>query len=236
MKSFEDAKYVITTDKKDFAKKLTPYVIYGGLLINGKNIDVEDVNDIICGYNSPKLSVKDVLDITDIKCAWRYAVKNFDTEIDVDFLCKINSEIFWANIQKRGTLRKIKLPIEGINKPLAEPDALLMKKALRVIQNQEQGITAKAIKLFAYIIRVKPFLKRNTLTAYLVANKYLAENGCKILYVEADKQVDFWKETVKFDGGKINEEQYCRYIYENVTPVDTAMLNMLNVERQNIAE
>ncbi len=85
-------KYHLTKDQNLFlAKKVLVSNIYNSVRLEGINITYSDTKTILEGVNVPTLKLDEINCILNLRDAWNFVLTNIDDEIDLNFICKVNS-------------------------------------------------------------------------------------------------------------------------------------------------
>lgn len=184
-------KYQLTKEQNLFlAKKVLVSNIYNSARLEGINTTYPDTKTILEGINVPSLKLDEITCILNLRDAWNYVLTNIDSEINLDFICKVNSYVSRNESLEWGVLRNSTVGINGVDYisdiPIKEDVVNNINKIL-----QEENVTEKAIDLMLYLMRSQVFLDGNKRTSMIIANKILIENGCGVITVKEENINEF---------------------------------------------
>ena len=184
-------KYHLTKEQNLFlAKKVLVSNIYNSARLEGINITYSDTKTILEGVNVPSLKLDEINCILNLRDAWNYVLTNINSEINLDFICKVNSYVSRNESLEWGVLRNGKVGINGVD---YIPDIPIKEDVISNINKilQEENVTKKAIDLMLYLMRSQVFWDGNKRTSMIIANKILIENGCGIITVKEENINEF---------------------------------------------
>ena len=184
-------KYQLTKEQNLFlAKKVLVSNIYNSARLEGINTTYPDTKTILEGVNVPTLKLDEINCILNLRDAWNYVLTNIDSEINLDFICKVNSYVSRNESLEWGVLRNGKVGINGVD---YIPDIPIKEAVINNINKilQEENVTEKAIDLMLYLMRSQIFWDGNKRTSMIIANKILIENGCGIITVKEENINEF---------------------------------------------
>lgn len=184
-------KYQLTKEQNLFlAKKVLVSNIYNSARLEGINTTYPDTKTILEGVNVPTLKLDEINCILNLRDAWNYVLTNIDSEINLDFICKVNSYVSRNESLEWGVLRNGKVGINGVD---YIPDIPIKEDVINNINKilQEENVTEKAIDLMLYLMRSQVFWDGNKRTSMIIANKILIENGCGIITVKEENINEF---------------------------------------------
>lgn len=184
-------KYQLTKEQNLFlAKKVLVSNIYNSARLEGINTTYPDTKTILEGVNVPTLKLDEINCILNLRDAWNYVLTNIDSEINLDFICKVNSYVSRNESLEWGVLRNGKVGINGVD---YIPDIPIKEDVINNINKilQEENVTEKAIDLMLYLMRSQVFWDGNKRTSMIIANKMLIENGCGIITVKEENINEF---------------------------------------------
>ena len=179
-------KFHLTKEQNLFlAKKTLALNIYNSARLEGINTTYPDTQTILEGVNVPTLKLDEINCILNLRDAWNYTLTNIDAEVNLDFICKVNSFVSRNESLEWGVLRNGKV---GINSVDYIPDIPNEKDIINNIENilKEKSTTLKSINLMLYLMRSQVFWDGNKRTSMIVANKILIQNGCGIITVKEE--------------------------------------------------
>lgn len=184
-------KYHLTKEQNIFlAKKVLVSNIYNSARLEGINTTYPDTKTILEGVNVPSLRLDEINCILNLRDAWNFTLSNIDTDITLDFICKVNSFVSRNESLEWGVLRTGKVGINGVD---YIPDIPNREDVITNINEilKEENITSRSLNLMLYLMRSQIFWDGNKRTAILVANKLLISNGCGIISVKEDDINEF---------------------------------------------
>lgn len=179
-------KFHLTKQQNLFlAKKVLVSNIYNSARLEGINTTYPDTQTILEGVNVPTLKLDEINCILNLRDAWNYTLTNIDAEVNLDFICKVNSFVSRNESLEWGVLRNGKVGINGVD---YIPDIPNEKDIINNIENilKEKSTTLKSINLMLYLMRSQVFWDGNKRTSMIVANKILIQNGCGIITVKEE--------------------------------------------------
>ena len=184
-------KYQLTKEQNLFlAKKVLVSNIYNSARLEGINTTYPDTKTILEGINVPSLKLDEITCILNLRDAWNYVLTNIDSEINLDFICKVNSYVSRNESLEWGVLRNGTVGINGVDYisdiPIKEDVINNIDKILK-----EENITTKAIDLMLYLMRSQIFWDGNKRTSMIIANKILIVNGCGVITVKEENINEF---------------------------------------------
>lgn len=179
-------KFHLTKEQNLFlAKKTLALNIYNSARLEGINTTYPDTQTILEGVNVPTLKLDEINCILNLRDAWNYTLTNIDAEVNLDFICKVNSFVSRNESLEWGVLRNGKVGINGVD---YIPEIPNEKDIINNIENilKEKSTTLKSINLMLYLMRSQVFWDGNKRTSMIVANKILIQNGCGIITVKEE--------------------------------------------------
>ena len=103
-------KYRLREEQNIFlAKEEQVSNIYNSAKLEGINITYEDTKKVLEGLNVPSLRLDEINCILNLRDAWNFTLSNIDTDITLDFICKVNSFVSRNESLEWGVLRTVKL-------------------------------------------------------------------------------------------------------------------------------
>ena len=85
-------KYKLSKEENIFlAKKMLVSSIYSSAKIEGLNVTFPETQTILDGINVSKVKLDDITCILNLRDAWNYVINNIDEEVNLDFICMVNS-------------------------------------------------------------------------------------------------------------------------------------------------
>ena len=206
-------KYHLTKEQNLFlAKKVLVSNIYNSVRLEGINTTYPDTKTILEGVNVPTLKLDEINCILNLRDAWNFVLINIDDEIDLNFICKVNSFVSRNESLEWGVLRNGRVGINGVDYISDIPNMDDVKNNINDILN-ENNATTKAIKLMLYLMRSQIFWDGNKRTSMLVANKILISNGCGVITIKECDIKEFNTLLTEYYNTN-NDEKLCLFLYE----------------------
>ena len=206
-------KFHLTKEQNLFlAKKTLALNIYNSARLEGINTTYPDTQTILEGVNVPTLKLDEINCILNLRDAWNYTLANIDADINLDFICKVNSFVSRNESLEWGVLRNGKVGINGVD---YIPDIPNEKDIINNIENilKEKSTTLKSINLMLYLMRSQVFWDGNKRTSMIVANKILIQNGCGIITVKEEYIGEFnTLLTEYYNTG--NKDKITKFLYD----------------------
>lgn len=206
-------KFHLTKQQNLFlAKKTLALNIYNSARLEGINTTYPDTKTILEGVNVPTLKLDEINCILNLRDAWNYTLTNIDAEVNLDFICKVNSFVSRNESLEWGVLRNGKVGINGVD---YIPEIPNEKDIINNIENilKEKSTTLKSINLMLYLMRRQVFWDGNKRTSMIVANKILIQNGCGIITVKEEYIGEFnTLLTEYYNTG--NKDKITKFLYD----------------------
>lgn len=206
-------KFHLTKQQNLFlAKKVLVSNIYNSARLEGINTTYPDTQTILEGVNVPTLKLDEINCILNLRDAWNYTLTNIDAEVNLDFICKVNSFVSRNESLEWGVLRNGKVGINGVD---YIPEIPSEKDIINNIENilKEKSTTLKSINLMLYLMRSQIFWDGNKRTSMIVANKILIQNGCGIITVKEEYIGEFnTLLTEYYNTG--NKDKITKFLYD----------------------
>ena len=206
-------KYRLREEQNIFlAKEEQVSNIYNSAKLEGINITYEDTKKVLEGLNVPSLRLDEINCILNLRDAWNFALSNIDTDITLDFICKVNSFVSRNESLEWGVLRTGKVGINGVD---YIPDIPNREDVITNINEilKEENITSRSLNLMLYLMRSQIFWDGNKRTAILVANKLLISNGCGIISVKENHINEFNKLLTEYYNTG-NKDKIITFLYD----------------------
>ena len=206
-------RFHLTKEQNFFlAKKVLVSNIYNSARLEGINTTYPDTQTILEGVNVPTLKLDEINCILNLRDAWNYTLTNIDAEVNLDFICKVNSFVSRNESLEWGVLRNGKVGINGVD---YIPNIPNEKDIINNIENilKEKSTTLKSINLMLYLMRSQVFWDGNKRTSIIVANKILIQNGCGIITVKEEYIGEFnTLLTEYYNTG--NKDKITKFLYD----------------------
>lgn len=213
MDKFVD-KFNLSIDENIFlAKKALVTNIYNSARLEGINVTFPETKTILDGVNVSGVKLDDINSILNMRDAWREILNDINSEIDIDYICKINSFVSRNESLEWGVLRTGKVGITGVSyiPPIPEKDKVIEDlKSILSINN----VTLRAIKYMLYGMRSQLFWDGNKRTSMMIANKMMISNGKGIITVKEENLLEFNELLTEYYNTG-NDEKIAHFIYES---------------------
>ncbi len=206
-------KYHLTKEQNIFlAKKVLVSNIYNSARLEGINTTYPDTKTILEGVNVPSLRLDEINCILNLRDAWNFTLSNIDTDITLDFICKVNSFVSRNESLEWGALRTGKVGINGVD---YIPDIPNRENVITNINEilKEENITSRSLNLMLYLMRSQIFWDGNKRTAMIVANKLLISNGCGIISIKEENINEFNKLLTEYYNTG-NKDKIIPFLYD----------------------
>ena len=195
------------------AKKVLVANIYNSARLEGINTTYPDTKTILDGVNVPSLKLDEINCILNLRDAWNFVLKNIESSIDLDFICKVNAFVSRNESLEWGKLRNGKVGINGVDYISKIPVKQEVETEISKILLEENALE-KAIKLMFYLMRSQIFWDGNKRTSMIVANKIMIENGCGIITIKEEYISEFNKLLTDFYNTN-DMTKIMQFIYDN---------------------
>ena len=207
-------KYNLTIEENIFlAKKSLEILIYSSAKLEGINITFPETQTILNGVNVPNVRLDDITCILNLRDAWKEVLNNINEELNLEYICKINSFISRNESLEWGVLRTGQVGISGTNYIPNIPNENDVKEKLNKILSIE-NITLRAIKYMLYGMRSQLFWDGNKRTSMIIANKIMIENGKGIITIKEENLLEFNTLLTNYYNTN-NKEEIINFIYNN---------------------
>lgn len=184
-------KFSLTRQQSLFlAKKTLVANIYNSAKLEGLNTTFSETQTILEGVNVPSLKLDEINCILNLRDAWKFVLNNIDGEINLDYICKVNSYVSRNESLEWGVLRTGTVGISGTSYKPEIPNEVNIKENIDKYL-KEETITKGAIRLMLYLMRTQVFWDGNKRTSMIIANKIMIQNGRGIITVKEEYLNDF---------------------------------------------
>ena len=194
-------------------KKVLVANIYNSARLEGINTTYPDTKTILDGVNVPSLKLDEINCILNLRDAWNFVLKNIESSIDLDFICKVNAFVSRNESLEWGKLRNGKVGINGVDYIPKIPVKQEVETEISKILLEENALE-RAIKLMFYLMRSQIFWDGNKRTSMIVANKIMIENGCGIITIKEEYISEFNKLLTDFYNTN-DMTKIMQFIYDN---------------------
>lgn len=207
-------KYHLTKEENVFlAKKVLVNSIYNSAKLEGLNVTFPETQTILDGINVANLKLDDITCILNLRDAWREVLNNLDSELNLDYICLVNSYVSRNESLKWGVLREGNVGISGTDYKPSIPVKSEVEEELSKIFSIKTP-TLRAIKLMLYGARKQLFWDGNKRTSMIIANKVMIENGAGIITVPEKHIIEFNKLLTDFYNTN-DDTKIAEFIYNN---------------------
>ena len=206
-------KYHLTKELNlSLARKMFVSNIFNSARLEEINITYEETKKVLEGVNVPSLRLDEINCILNLRDAWNFTISNIDTDVSLDFICKVNSFVSKNESLEWGVLRTGKVGINGVD---YIPDIPNREDVITNINEilKEENITSRSLNLMLHLMRSQIFWDGNKRTAILVANKLLISNGCGIISVKEDDINEFNKLLTEYYNTG-NKDKIIPFLYD----------------------
>lgn len=205
--------YRMPVDRNIFyAKSNLAELVWREAIVEGIDCTYYAVKEICEGWagSFPKMRVKDVIVIANLKRAWDFVFETIDVPIDLSYVRQLNSIVCTGLMPEAGELRRVEVSIGGTSWKPVLPDCDVVKAEIPKIVERACDVDG-ALELFCYLTRGQLFLDGNKRTAQLVVNKLLIANGCGIFMIPGYVKDEFSELLTGFyETGK--REELCSFL------------------------
>lgn len=189
--------------------------IYKSARLEGININLEQVIDILNDVNIEDIKPSDIGKVFGLRDAWNYCIENIDKEIDLAYIEELHYMVAKSELgfKDLGNIRTNEVIISGTNWRPEIPNPETLYNELNEIK-QIENITDRALTLMLWIMRTQIFRDGNKRVATITANKVLIENGKGILSIPVELDGTFKTMLVEYyETNKM--EKLKSWLYEN---------------------
>lgn len=206
-------KYSLTIEENIFlAKKSLEILIYNSAKLEGINITFPETQTILNGVNVPNVRLDDITCILNLRDAWKEVLNNIDEDLNLQYICKINSFISRNESLEWGVLRTGQVGISGTNYIPTIPNDNDVKEELNKILSID-NITLRAIKYMLYGMRSQLFWDGNKRTSMIIANKIMIQNGKGIITIKEENLLEFNQLLTNYYNTN-KDEEIINFIYQ----------------------
>ncbi|MDR1312385.1 MAG: hypothetical protein LBQ12_01520 [Deltaproteobacteria bacterium] len=176
------------------AKKIKSEMVYSAAIMDCPDLQYFDVQTMLYGLNVDNVSVKNMVAVLDAHHGWRKMLGLLDRQTDLGCINDINvASVHYLSGGFGSPWEEIPFVDErkiGLDVSAKEAAAILSKGACE---------TEKALSIFLWCCRRRPFALGNRLTGYLAANRHLIASGRGVLVVVERVMPEFRKLLVRFE-------------------------------------
>lgn len=212
---FKD-KYNLTKEQSIFlAKKKWDENVYCGMKMENRAVTFPQTKTILNGVNVPNVNIDDIQAILNMRDVWKYLLSTIETDVTIEYFCKLNEYIVRNEALEWGKLRTGKVGISGTEYVPPIPKLEVIKQELSdVINEKETTATEKALEIFVWGTRGQFFWDGNKRTSMTLANKILISEGAGILTI-TDKYMEKFNELLVEYYNTGDSLTLKQYLYDN---------------------
>ncbi len=208
-------KFNLTKDQNIFlAKKLLVKIIHNSAKLEGINTTYPDTKTILEGVNVPNLKLDEINCILNLRDAWNYTLTNIDSQLSLEYICKINSYVSRNESLEWGVLRTGNIGINGVSYTPNIPNKDDITNKINEINSKNISITEKSLELMLYLMRSQIFWYGNKRTSMIIANKLMIANGCGIITVSEENILMFNRLLTDYYNTN-NMDKIKKFLYDN---------------------
>ena len=212
---FKD-KYNLTKEQSIFlAKKKWDENVYCGMKMENRAVTFPQTKTILNGVNVSNVNIDDIQAILNMRDVWKYLLNTLETDITIEYFCKLNEYIARNEALEWGKLRIGKVGISGTEYVSPIPKLEVVKQELfDIINEKETTTTEKALEIFVWGTRGQYFWDGNKRTSMTLANKILISAGAGIFTI-TDKYMERFNELLVDYYNTGDSLKLKQYLYDN---------------------
>ena len=212
---FKD-KYNLTKEQSIFlAKKKWDENVYCGMKMENRAVTFPQTKTILNGVNVSNVNIDDIQAILNMRDVWKYLLNTLETDITIEYFCKLNEYIARNEALEWGKLRTGKVGISGTEYVPPIPKLEVIKQELfDIINEKETTATEKALDIFVWGTRGQYFWDGNKRTSMTLANKILISAGAGIFTI-TDKYMERFNELLVDYYNTGDSLELKQYLYDN---------------------
>lgn len=212
---FKD-KYNLTKEQSIFlAKKKWDENVYCGMKMENRAVTFPQTKTILNGVNVSNVNIDDIQAILNMRDVWKYLLNTLETDITIEYFCKLNEYIARNEALEWGKLRTGKVGISGTEYVPPIPKLEVIKQELfDIINEKETTATEKALDIFVWGTRGQYFWDGNKRTSMTLANKILISAGAGIFTI-TDKYMERFNELLVDYYNTGDSLKLKQYLYDN---------------------
>lgn len=220
-------KFKMTLEENiSLAKRNIVDLIYRSAKIEGIAVTFPQTYELYEGRSVAGLSVDDVIKINNLKKAWNFIFETIDYPADIRYIKQLNQLVQNGLHPLSGQIRTDGVSIGGTTwKPDLPDEKVYIPEIERILSIDCK--TERAITIMAYIMRAQLFWDGNKRTAQLIANQILIQNGCGILAIPVEKNLEFTEKLIEFYETN-KSEKLRNFIYENAIDGHNSVRELCN--------
>lgn len=195
-----------------YAKRNIVDLIYKAAKIEGIGVTFPETNELFEGRVVNGLQVDDVVKVNNLKHAWQFLFNTIEYPCDMRYIKQIN-QIVQAGLDVfSGTIRTINVSIGGTSWTPDIPNEEFEKNHINKLF-QIENPTERAINVMTYLMRTQLFHDGNKRTSQLVANQIMIQNGCGIIAIPVENNIEFFEKLIVFYETNDNKEMH-RFLFD----------------------
>ena len=198
MKIMYKDKYKMTMEQNIFvAKRNIVDYIWKSANLEGIKVTYPETQQLFDGGNIEHLRVDEIVTINNLKHAWQFVLNSINSEIDVNYICSINSLVGGNLINNAGELRSYDIKISGTSWKPELPTKKNISTLIEDLKNIKTS-TEKNITLMCKLMRMQAFFDGNKRTAMLVANHEMIKAGAGVITIPIESRAKFGEKLIKY--------------------------------------
>lgn len=194
-------------DNIAYAKRNIVDLIYKAAKVEGIGVTFPETYELYEGRVAKGIKVDDVIKVNNLKHAWQFVFDTIDYPCDMRYIKQINQLVQAGLDNFPGLIRTDIVSIGGTkwkpDIPNEEVEKEQIKKLLKI-----ENPTERAINMMTYLMRAQLFHDGNKRTAQLVANQIMIQNGCGIIAIPVEDNIEFFEKLIRFYETNNNKELY----------------------------
>lgn len=192
-----NAKYQLTIEENVFiAKRNLVDYIWKSARLEGLGVTFPQTDAIMRGMGT-NVPLREIDAIRNLKRAWQFLLETLDCPTDFSYICQLNRLVGKDLFDDPGFIRKVPVTIGGTTWIPDLPIEVNIKDELAEIAKIESP-TERSITLMLHCMRRQMFLDGNKRVGMLAANHEMIMNGCGIISIPIERQVDFMEMLIRF--------------------------------------
>lgn len=195
-----------------YAKRNIVDLIYKAAKVEGIGVTFPETAELYEGRSVNGIKVDDIVKVNNLKHAWQFVFDTIDYACDMRYIKQINQLVQSGLNPFPGMVRMVDVSIGGTNWKPAIPNEDMERKQIENILKIENP-TERAISVMTYIMRAQIFQDGNKRTAQLVANQIMIQNGCGIIAIPVESNIEFFEKLIRFYETNENKELY-NFLYD----------------------
>lgn len=188
-----------------YAKRNIVDLIYKAAKVEGIGVTFPETVELFEGRAVKGLQVDDIVKVNNLKHAWQFIFDTIDYPCDMRYIKQINQLVQAGLDQFSGMIRTVDVSIGGTSWKPDIPHEDTEKENINKLLKIENP-TERAINLMTYLMRAQLFYDGNKRTAQLAANQIMIQNGCGIIAIPVEDNIEFFEKLIKFYETNDNKE------------------------------